>query len=118
MSMTIFCDIDGCIMHHHEGQGGISDVFHKPHEITPGTLEKFNEWEAKGYNVILTTGRPECLRDITVSELLRHGLWWDQLVMGLKCYPRVLINDSKPSGMWSAKAIEVSRNDGLGNIDV
>jgi hypothetical protein len=34
-------------------------------ELLEGTIEKLLEWDKKGYNIILTTGRKESLSSIT-----------------------------------------------------
>ena len=114
MKKTLFIDIDGCIAKH---QGNLSSMFLNEMEILPGSLEKLNEWNAKGYIIILTTGRRECLRKITEEQLLKHGLFFDQLIMGLSRGERVLINDIKPSNdMCVASAIQIKRDEGLSSI--
>lgn len=116
MKKTLFIDIDGTLVKH---QGNLSDMFLKDIEVLPGVLEKFNEWDAKGYKIILTTGRKECLRKITEDQLLKNGIFFDQLVMGLTRGERVLINDIKPNNDMSvATAIQINRNEGLKNIEI
>jgi len=107
--MTIICDIDGCLIEH-------QDIYK---EVKPleGTLQKMKEWDRKGYNIILTTGRRESSRQITEKELSKAGICYDVLVMGLGPYPRVLINDApEGSDKVTAKAITLSRNKGIKDI--
>ena len=59
---TIFCDIDGTLVKHHGSQ---TKQIIELSEILPGTIEKFNEWDSKGYNIILITGRRESQRKDT-----------------------------------------------------
>ena len=116
MKKTLFIDIDGTIIKH---QGNLSKMFTNEMEILPGVLEKFNEWEANGYKIILTTGRKECLRKITEDQLLKNGLFFDQLIMGLTRGERILINDKKPNYYNSvASAIQIKRDEGLSNINI
>jgi histidinol phosphatase-like enzyme len=116
MKKTLFIDIDGTIFKH---QGNLSKMFIKDMKILPGVLDKFNEWNAKGYKIILTTGRLECLRKITEEQLLKNGIFFDQLVMGLTRGERILINDLKPNNeMNVATAIQITRNVGLSDIDI
>ena len=112
---TIFLDIDGTILRF---KGTYSDAIKNPHlrTLLKGTVELFLEWEAEGSYIVLTTARKECLREITEKQLLDHGLFWDQLIMGLGNGPRLLINDRKPNGDNSAYVINVQRNEGLVNI--
>lgn len=116
MKKTLFIDIDGTLIKHQEN---LSKMFLLDMEILPGVIEKFNEWDANGYKIILTTGRKECLREITEKGLLKNGLFFDQLIMGLNRGERILINDIKPNvNMRVATAIQLERNVGLKNIDI
>ena len=113
---TLFIDIDGTLIVH---KGNQSKMFMEEMEILPGVLEKFNEWDANGYKIILTTGRKECLREITHEQLLKNGIFYDQLVMGCTRGERILINDRKPGrDMNVATAIQIERNKGLKDINI
>ena len=87
---TIFCDIDGTIIKHVHR---FSEVGKDPAEILPGVREKFDEWDSKGYKIILTTARKESARRLTEKQLSSIGLPWDYLLMGITSGQRVLIND-------------------------
>jgi len=113
MKKTIFLDIDGCIFKH---KGNMSTQFQDT-ELLPGVIEKLNEWAAAGYNIILVSGRKESMRKLTEEQLQKHSIFYDQLVMGVNRGERVIINDRKPdSAIDTAKAINITRNDGLKNI--
>ena len=115
MKKTIFLDIDGCIFKH---KGNMSAQFQNS-ELLPGVLEKINEWDAVGYKIILVTGRKESMRELTEDQLTRHGIFYDQLVMGINRGERILINDRKSnSDIKVASAIEIKRNEGLENIHI
>jgi shikimate 5-dehydrogenase len=113
---TIFLDIDGCVLKHH---GNLSkQILSKP-ELLPGVIEKLNEWDMKGYKIILTTGRKESLRKITEEHLLTVGVIYDQLVMGINRGERIIINDSKPDlNIRTVSAIQIERNIGIKNIQL
>jgi hypothetical protein len=114
MKKTIFLDIDGCMFKHN---GNLSFQITVTPELLPGVLEKLNEWEADGHRIILTTGRKESMRKLTEEQLLRAGIFYDQLIMGLNRGERIIINDKKPDiDMRVARAIEIKRNEGLINI--
>tara|TARA_R110002020_G_scaffold48961_5_gene139866 strand:+ start:3151 stop:3522 length:372 start_codon:yes stop_codon:yes gene_type:complete len=114
---TIICDIDGTLITHTN-----------PYDIatnksTPilleGTKDKLMEWEKKGYNLILLTGRKESLRTITETQLSKSGIFYDQLIMGVGGGKRYLINDRKPNGEEDyAIAINLERNKGIKNLDI
>jgi ribonucleotide monophosphatase NagD (HAD superfamily) len=113
---TIICDIDGTLVLHNKP----SDVAKKSTELTllEGTIDKLNEWERNGYNIILLTGRKESMRQVTVDQLSQLGIYYDQLMMGVGGGVRYLINDYKPDGTEAAFAINVERNKGIKNINI
>lgn len=89
---TYFCDIDGTIFKYRKFETYKSS----PAELTPGSLEKLNEIKRAGHMIVLTTARPEDLREHTVLELTTNGVPYDKLVMGLARGPRHLVNDMDP----------------------
>ena len=113
---TIICDIDGVIFRHPLSITEIKDI--SPcNDILPGVLGKFQEWNHKGYHILLVTGRPESLRETTEKQLNEAGLFYNQLIMSLPRGERVIINDAKPtSNKKTTRSITVKRNDGLADI--
>ena len=69
--------------------------------------------------IVLTTARPEDLREHTILELTTNGVPYDKLVMGLARGPRHLVNDMDPKkpGM---RAINwnLVRDQGMSQISV
>lgn len=112
---TIICDIDGTILKHH---GNLTKQFTTPAELLPGTIEKLNEWDRKGYQIILLTGRKEPMRKTTEEQLANLGIFYDKLVMGVTSGERILINDEKPTGEKTAFAVSIKRNFGIKDVDV
>jgi len=113
---TIFCDIDGTLVQH-----APPDISSKPNYkmvLLKGTIEKLLEWDKAGYNIILTTGRKESLRAVTEKQLAEAGIFYDQLVMGIGGGERYLINDCKEDGSQYAKAINITRNQGINGITI
>lgn len=113
---TIFCDIDGTIIQHAHI---FSEVGKTLSELLPGVKEKFNEWDSKGYKVILTTARKESARRLTEKQLSSLGLSWDYLLMGVTSGQRVLINDKlMDKDPDRAVAINLITNDGFVNEEI
>lgn len=113
---TIFCDIDGTLVKHKSPVETSSEDVEL--EILEGTLNKLLEWDKKGYNIILITGRRESARKITEKQLAKIGVIYDQLIMGIGGGVRVIINDSKPDGENTSVAITVPRNFGIKDVEI
>jgi hypothetical protein len=110
----IICDIDGCIFYH---QGDITQQTKGIAQLLPGVVERFKEWDLKGYRILLITGRRESERADTERQLSYAGIFYDQLIMGVGGGARVLINDRKPDASTTAIAINLTRNEGLEGVD-
>lgn len=111
---TIFSDIDGVIFKH---EGDISNQHLITPTVLPGVLKNFQEWDRRGYRIILTTGRRESTRPYTEKQLAMAGIFYDQLIMGITGGVRILINDRKPgSEEDTAVAINLVRNEGQEEI--
>jgi len=113
---TIICDIDGTIAVHTKPDKAANPK--TKIKLLPGTLEKFLEWDGKGYNIILITGRKESLRNSTEKQLMEAGIFYDKLIMGVGGGQRVLINDMKEDGSETATAISLPRNKGIGDLNL
>ena len=112
---TIFCDIDGTLLKHH------GDAVKQSKEepiLLQDVLKKLKEWDRKGYNIILVTGRRESAREITKKQLEKVGIFYDRLIMGIGGGERVVINDKKPNGRLTAYSINLERNGGLSDIEI
>jgi hypothetical protein len=113
---TVFCDIDGCIFQH---TGSMCAIITLPGDILPGVIEAFTEWSHKGYIIVLTTGRPESLRDFTDIQIRKAGLYYHHMIMGLPRGQRVIINDTKPDRKTkSAACVNLPRNMGMKNVNI
>lgn len=70
-------------------------------------------WD-EGHMIVLTTARPEDLREHTEYELRKNGIPYHKLIMGIERGPRILINDMDPDKPGRrAFAINVTRNGGI-----
>ena len=109
---TLFCDLDGTLVKH----SNPIDIQNPNYEleVLPGVHDKLNEWDTKGYHVVITTGRKESARDATVKQMQRAGINYDQLIMGFGGGDRILINDrKKDSNRDTAYVINLTRDKGL-----
>ena len=112
---TIISDIDCVLLRHNNS--GLSEQLNT--EILNETIQKMTEWDAKGYNIILITGRRESQRKDTEQQLSSFGIFYDTLIMGVGGGDRVIVNDRKPnSERNTAYAINLNRNEGIENVKI
>ena len=117
---TSFSDIDGTIWKHE------SDIRHSmkgTQRLLPGAFENFLKWHRQGFKIILTTGRPESLRESTETQLRELGIFYNQLVMDCGPGPRVLINDmdskiDDTKFRAKAQAVNLIRDNGMEELEI
>jgi hypothetical protein len=106
---TLFVDIDGTLVTN-------SSIQFPPYVGSGQPLVNNIECLRNLYNegkvyIILTTSRPEFLRETTVKEMEKHGMPYDQLIMGLPHCNRIVINDFAKSNTYpSCGSINITRN--------
>jgi len=106
----LFVDIDGTLItnssHHFPPYTGSGE----PIEDNIDLLAELHE-QGKA-KIILTTSRPERLRQLTIQELQTKGIPFDEMVMGLPHCQRIVINDFARSNPYpSCSAINIPRNE-------
>jgi len=107
---TYFVDIDGTIFVYRKFETyktSEAQVIRK----SKAFLQKVRD---EGHMIILTTARPEDLREHTEYELAKNNIPYDRLIMGIERGPRYLINDMDPNKPGErAIAINVIRDGGI-----
>jgi hypothetical protein len=113
---TIFSDIDGTLVH----QVQFEEIDPYSSVALPGAVEKMNQWYNEGHHIVLTTARPEYLRNTTVLEMALLGIPFHQLVMGIGRAERILINNASEERPEEKRAIafQVEKNGGLENVNI
>ena len=106
----LFVDIDGTLV--------TNSSIHFPPYVGSGdpledNIELLDDLHQQGkVKIILTTSRPERLRQLTLMELQTKGIPYDELIMGLPHCQRVVINDFARSNPYpSCSAINIPRNE-------
>tara|TARA_R110001606_G_scaffold8553_5_gene37665 strand:- start:10004 stop:10990 length:987 start_codon:yes stop_codon:yes gene_type:complete len=106
---TLFVDIDGTLVTNSSIQ--FPPYVGSGEPLTLNIQYLREEYEQGKVYIILTTSRPEFLRETTVKEMERHNMPYDQLVMGLPHCKRTVINDFAKSNTYpSCDAINIPRN--------
>jgi hypothetical protein len=105
----LFVDIDGTLVS--------NSSLHFPPYVGSGSPLTDNIsllrslYESKKVRIVLTTSRPEKLRELTISEMVKYNIPYDELIMGLPHCKRIVINDFAKSNPYpSCEAINLPRN--------
>lgn len=115
-SKVILLDIDGTLFAQHSM---VDIALGLPVVILPWVLVKIKEWRKKNYFICIITARPEILRPITETQLLKAGIVYDKLVMGIPSGVRTLVNDSSdPFNNPKALAYTVKTDGGLKELEI
>jgi hypothetical protein len=105
----LFVDIDGTLVTN-------SSVHFPPYVGGGKSLQKninhLNSLYSSGkIKIVLTTSRPDYMRELTISELKEKGILYDHLITGLPHCKRIIINDFANSNPYpSCEAINILRN--------
>ena len=107
---TYFVDVDGTIFRYRK----FETYKTSKSEVIQSTLDFLNDKSNNGHMIILTTARPESLREHTIKELKESKVPWSRLEMGIERGPRYLINDMDPNKPGErAIAINLIRDEGI-----
>ena len=107
---TYFVDIDGTIFVYRK----FETYRESKAEVIKSTKQYLQQAKDEGHMIILTTARPEDLREHTQYELAKNNIPYDRLIMGIERGPRYLINDMDPNKPGErAIAINVQRDGGI-----
>ena len=101
-------DIDGTIVKH-------NSHLLAEQELLPGVTE-FWQKIPKEDMVILLTARSEEYSYKTEQFLASKNIWFNTVLYDMPTGERILINDIKPKGLITARALNVVRDEGLSNI--
>tara|TARA_B100002019_G_C20823707_1_gene381853 strand:- start:17 stop:358 length:342 start_codon:yes stop_codon:yes gene_type:complete len=105
LNKTWIIDIDGTILKHNGYRTGDD-------EVLPGVVEFFSNIP-KDDKIIIITGRSSEIRERTEKILNENNLRYDHIIFDLPTGERFLFNDTKPSGLKTAYAFNVTRDSGL-----
>jgi len=107
---TWLIDVDGTILKHNGYLEG-GDV------LLPGVRALWDSIPATDV-IVLLSARDEVDKPATLAFLETEGLRFDHAIFGLPVGERIVINDVKPSGLVTALAVSVVRDQGLADCRV
>ena len=103
LGKTWILDLDGTIVKHNGYKTDGYDTFLKG-------AEEFLRNIPKTDMIILLTSRTENERELTEKFLYDHRIRYDNIIFNVPYGERILINDSKPSGLKTSVAINTERD--------
>ena len=110
LAKTWIFDFDGTLVEHNGYKTGED-------KWLPGAKEFLENIPENDYILILT-GRELEAREQTEAFLKKHNIRYNEIICGMPLGERILLNDSKPSGLVMSHAVECTRNEGLQGLDL
>lgn len=114
--ITILCDIDGVLIEHspHSNQNP------EDNKVIKDTIFKLKLWKQLDYQVILITARHNIYREKIIKMLNHLDIQYHQLITGANTGTRYLINDIKPSNIFTRMSVpfNLQRNEGIDNVNI
>src|ERR1700744_3334044 len=105
LGKTWIFDLDGVLAPHNGHLAG-------PERLLPGVAEFFAK-VAPGDTTVLLSSRHVSMREASLAFLAAAGIRIDHAIFGVPHGERILFNDRKPSGLATAYAINLNRDEGL-----
>lgn len=105
LNKTWIFDLDGTILKHNGYKNG-GDV------LLPGVIEFFTNIKDDD-RVIILTARSSSFKEETEKFLNENNIRYDLIVYNLPVGERIIFNDMKPSGLKTAYAYNLKRDEGL-----
>ena len=109
LGKTWIFDLDGLLVPHNGYHSG-------PEQLLPGVAEFFAKI-APDDTTILLSARDASLRGTSLTFLAEAGIRIDHAIFGVPHGERILFNDKKPSGLVTAHAINLPRDEGLHGVE-
>lgn len=102
---TWIFDLDGTILVHNGYKNGGD-------RILPGVKEFFDKIPETDHILILTARKEEVLES-TIEFLKDNGIRYNNILADIPFGERILLNDMKDSGLKTAYAVNIKRDEGL-----
>ena len=104
LNHTWILDLDGTLVKHNGYKLDGRDVF------LPGAREFLQAIPAEDMVIILTS-REDNYREMTESFLKAESIRYDHIIYNVPYGERILVNDCKPSGLETARSVNVRRDE-------
>lgn len=111
---NIICDIDGVLFKHSPN----SNTVYADNVLIKNCSDKLFEWKTQNKRIILMTSRSKTTR-LSLEKMLKDkNIYFDELIMGANPGTRYIINDVKPSHVFTKQAVAINliRDSGIESI--
>lgn len=103
---TWILDLDGTLVKHN---GYLLDG---KDTLLPGVKEVFSQFGPEDM-VLIVTSRDRRYQDVTETFLQEQHIRYNAIIYNAPYGERIVVNDSKPSGLVMARAVPVQRDQGV-----
>lgn len=112
---NIICDVDGVLFKHSPH----SNTDFNDNELIGNCVNTLKKWKNDNKKIILMTSRSNNTRDNFIKLLDNKQIIYDELIMGVNPGTRYVLNDIKPSNIFTKQSIEINllRDTGIDNIE-
>lgn len=107
---TWILDLDGTLVEHNGYKNGGDKLL--------AGVRKFLDSIPKDDFILILTAREEEAREQTLKFLTENGIRFNEIIFEMPMGERILINDTKPSGLKCAHSINTERNQGLKDLSI
>lgn len=111
---NIICDIDGVLFKHTPNSNTAFD----DNIVLNDCRNKLILWKSQHKKIFLMTARSKTTRNELITLLNNKGIYFDELIMGVNPGTRYVINDIKPSHIFTKQAVPINRIRDTGIDDV
>ncbi len=101
---TWIFDLDGTLVKHNGYKMDGSDT------LLAGAKEYLDKLPSKD-KVLILTSRTDEYRDMTLNFLRQNDIRYDDIMFNMPMGERIVVNDRKPSGLDTAVAINLNRDE-------
>lgn len=110
LAHTWILDFDGTLVRHNGYKSGED-------EWLPGALDFLHGIPEQDY-VLILTAREEQARERTERFITNAGVRFDKMLFEMPMGERILLNDTKPSGLKCAFVVAPERDQGLQGLNI
>lgn len=107
---TWILDLDGTLVEHNGYKNGGDKLL--------AGVRKFLDSIPKDDFILILTAREEEARKQTLKFLTENGIRFNKIIFEMPMGERILINDTKPSGLKCSHSINTERNQGLKDLSI